>query len=109
MNELNTVLQDLSHIEAFLPHGKKTEEVGDLIQSIRDLQQYLESALHDLNRCIMQDSDYTFNDLYNTAIDNLSMADAELTMINNFVADDEVVKGLRDQYFIEMLKGETTP
>ena len=103
MNELNTVLQDLGHIEEFLPHSEKTEYVEDLIQNIRDLQQYLEASLHDLNRCIMQDSDYNFDDLYNSAMGNLSSADGELTMINNFVIDDELVKGLRDQYRNEML------
>ena len=105
MNKLNTVLQDLSHIDSM--SGKRYEELKDLIQHINDLQQYLEAGLHDLCRCIMQDSEHDFDNLYTSAVNNIDNADSETTYIYNIVVDDDVVKSIRNQYLIKIFQEET--
>ena len=100
--DLSQVLSDLSHIEECLPQQR--EELVDLIQHIQDLQQYLDAGLHDLCRCIMQDSEHDSADLYGSAVNNITDADTELTMIYNIVDDVDVVKSIRNQYLIKMLE-----
>ena len=100
--DLSQVLMDLSHIEACLP--KQYEELVDLIQHIKDLQQYLDAGLHDLCRCIMQDSEHDFDNLYNSAVNNIENAEAQATMIYNIVDDVDVVKSIRNQYLVKMLE-----